>query len=182
MLNMNPSKKLHSTPLRNRRFLWLWFVAASAFLILIIPILPQPYGGGQVLLTAVGGLWAWAFYLHGRHADDAKFMKELLTEFNTRYNKLNNDLQSALWSNEPFTVETKLKFIDYFNLCAEEWVFKELGYIYDPIWEAWHNGMCQYGNNKQVIALWKEQQNTDSYYGFRFPINDGKEIVKGIAK
>jgi len=163
---------MDSTPLRNRKSLWLWFVFASAVLIVIVPMLPLPYSGSQVLLAAVGGLWALAFYLHGRHAEDAKFMKDLLTEFNARYNDLNSGLQDAVWSETAFTTETKLKFIDYFNLCAEEWLFKELGYIYDPIWEAWHNGMRQYGNNQQVIALWTEQAKTNSYYGFQFPINE----------
>jgi len=135
--------KVESCPLQHRRTIWPWIVAGTAVLIAVVPLLPPPYPDSGVLLTAVGGLWALAFYLRGRHADDAKFMKELLKEFNERYDELNDKLQPALWREESFTPEIKLQFIDYFNLCAEEWLFRKAGYIYDPVWTAWDNGMKQ---------------------------------------
>ena len=162
------SMKLDSS-LQNRRLLWLIFFAGTIVLILVLPLLPLPYRSSEVLIAAVGGLWALAFYLHQRHAEDARFMKELLTEFNGRYDQLNAELQSALWSKEEFGKETKLKFIDYFNLCAEEWLFWKSGYIYDPVWSAWENGMKQYGKDERVRNLWLNERGSNSYYGFEFP-------------
>ena len=97
-------------------------------------------------------------------------MKELLTDFNNRYNELNEALQKALWLQEPFSDETKLKFIDYFNLCAEEWLFRRAGYVYDPVWEAWENGMKQYSKDFRVRELWMQERNSNSYYGFELPV------------
>jgi hypothetical protein len=161
--------RLQATPLHHRRNIWPWCVAASLVILIIYLFVPAGYRSGTVLVSAVGSFWALAFYLRGRHAEDARFAKELLTEFNQRYDRLNNDLQSALWRSASFEEETKLQFIKYFNLCAEEWLFWKAGYIYDPVWKAWENGMKQYGRDPRVIALWKKEEGTDSYYGFKFP-------------
>ena len=96
-------------------------------------------------------------------------VKELLTEFNDRYDKLGTDLQFAVSTRGDFEKETELKFVRYFNLCAEEWLFWRAGYIYDPVWKAWENGMKQYGRDRRVVDLWKNEEKTDSYYGFQFP-------------
>ena len=74
---------------------------------------------------------------------------------------------------------SKLAFIDYFNLCAEEWIFREAGYIYHPVWESWVNGMRQYARDLRVAELWRKENQTNSYYGFELPVDmvaqaDGK--------
>ena len=121
-----------------------------------------------MLLSIVGSCWALAFYVHRRQADDARFAKELLTEFNERYDKLSSVLQFAISRRGDFEKETELNFIRYFNLCAEEWLFWKAGYIYDPVWKAWENGMRQYSRDNRVMAIWDEEAKTDSYYGFDF--------------
>lgn len=161
--------KFRNTPLIHRRTIWPWFVGATAAMIGILPRLPAPYSADNVLLASVGGLWALAFYLHSRHGEDARFAKELMTDFNTRYDKLNNSLQGAIWTGERFSRESKLNFIDYFNLCAEEWLFWQTGYIYEPVWDAWSWGMHQYSKDERVISLWEEERKSKSYYGFEFP-------------
>jgi hypothetical protein len=160
--------KLQASPLSQRRSIWPWCVAATIFLGLVYVIAPSPFKSTSLLLTAVGGMWALAFYLHARHAADAKFVKELLGEFNDRYDKLGSELQFALAHRGEFEKETELRFIRYFNLCAEEWLFWKAGYIYDPVWNAWRNGMKQYSADPRVAALWEKEKATDSYYGFDF--------------
>jgi hypothetical protein len=161
--------KLDASPLQHRRTVWPLFLILTLVLIIIIPALPEPYRCSEVLIASVGGMWALAFYLHGRHAEDARFMKELLTEFNGRYDKMNSDLQIAVSKEGPFDEPTRLKFVDYFNLCAEEWLFRQAGYIYDPVWLAWWNGMAYYGEDPRVRKLWEEERKTNSYYGFELP-------------
>ncbi len=136
----------------------------------LLPALPNPYGGSEVLIAAVGGLWALAFYRHQRHAEDAAFLKDLMEDFNTRYNEMNDELQSTLRKSGEFQEAQELRFIDYFNLCAEEWVFKEMGYVPPRIWEAWENGMRQYGRDGRVARLWEKERASTSYYGFEFPL------------
>jgi hypothetical protein len=162
---------LKSTPLRDRKNIWTWCVVASAIVILLYIVIPSPYRSASVLLAIVSSFWALAFYFHWRHSADARFVKELLTEFNDRYDRLGSDLQFAIWRRGDFENETELKFIRYFNLCAEEWLFWKAGYIYEEVWRAWKNGMKQYGRDPRVIALWKREEATDSYYGFTFPLN-----------
>jgi len=96
-------------------------------------------------------------------------MKELFEYFNQRYDEQNNDLQTWLKQPSELTEEQKLGFIDYFNLCAEESVFRRLGYIYDEVWNAWQNGMWQYFRDPRVAVLWEEQRKSNSYYGFEPP-------------
>src|SRR6266702_4240609 len=155
-------------PLRDRKSVWRWCAAATIILGLVYLVTPSGYRSGSLLVAAIGGLWALAIYLHGQHASDARLVKELLTEFNDRYDKLGTDLQFAVSTRGDFEKETELKFVRYFNLCAEEWLFWRAGYIYDPVWKAWENGMKQYGRDRRVVDLWQEEHATDSYYGFGF--------------
>lgn len=95
--------------------------------------------------------------------------KELFTEFNLRYDKLNAALENAVHCNaqEGLTVRMREKLVDYFNLCAEEYMFYELGYIREEAWQAWLEGMrYYYENNDQIRALWEKELEQNSCYGF----------------
>ena len=166
---------LEARPLRDRKNIWMWCVVASALIVVLYFIVPSPYRSASVLLSIVGSFWAFVFYMHRRHAEDTRFAKELLTEFNRHYDELSSDLQLACWREARFEQETKLQFIKYFNLCAEEWLFWSTGYIYDPVWRAWRNGMKQYAKDNRVMAIWDEEAKTDSYYGFDF-----KEVTSDV--
>ena len=165
--------KPDSPPLKPRHTLWPWFVGGSILLLIVIPDLPGNYGGPEVLIAAVGGLWALAFYLHGQQGEDARFLNELLKQFNGRYDELNDKLRAALRKQGSFDEVGESKFVDYFNLCAEEWMFWRGGYISDPIWAAWENGMKQYAADERVKELWRKERQSNSYYGFEFPIGNG---------
>jgi hypothetical protein len=155
-------------PLRDRRIIWLASIAGAVLILVVYLIVPPAHQNSSVLLTVVGGVGALAFYLHRRHAQEARLVKELLADFNERYDKLGTDLQFAVCRNGDFEKETELKFVRYFNLCAEEWLFWRAGYIYDPVWQAWQNGMRQYSKDKRVMSLWDAEAKTNSYYGFDF--------------
>jgi hypothetical protein len=160
--------KLQAKPLLDRRVIWLSSIA-GAVLVLIVYLLVSPeHRSGSVLLTVFAGIGALAFYLHKRHAEDARLVKELLADFNDRYDKMGTDLQFAISSRGDFEKEIQLRFVRYFNLCAEEWLFWKAGYIYDPVWEAWRNGMKQYSKDARVMAIWDEEARSESYYGFDF--------------
>jgi hypothetical protein len=156
--------------LRHKSAHWPWFLLFTVVLFVAVPSLPAPYSNLQILTASVGGLWALAFYLQQRHAEDARFMRALMTDFNTRYDRMNNTLQAVVWSKGvPFTEKQNLQFIEYFNLCAEEWLFWRMGYIDEVVWKAWENGMRQYSKDERVYELWAIEAGTDSYYGFVLP-------------
>jgi len=158
---MNTSHKSHP---------WIVFALLTAVTVVVVPLAPAPYSGPEVMFAAIGGVWALAFYLQQRHAEDTRFLKELLTDCNARYNELNDRLQTAVWSNSPFEDQARLAFIDYFNLCAEEWLFWRKGYIDRVVWDAWEAGMRQYSKDPRVAELWCVESNTKSYYGFELPM------------
>lgn len=156
--------------LGNSRQHWLGYLTGTIVALAILPLLPAPYSDPELLVALIGGLWAFAFFMKSRHAEDARFMKELLESFNKRYNDMNDDLRRIQREDQrPFTPDQEDKFVDYFNLCAEEWLFWRQGYVYAPVWKAWENGMKQYAKDERVQALWLKERKTGSYYGFEFP-------------
>lgn len=106
---------------------WGWYLFVTILMLTVLPRLPAPYSDPQLLVGAVGGLWAFAFYMQSRHAEDARFLKDLLQTFSEKYDDINNGLQTAVRHNEPFTETERNLFIDYFNMCAEEWLFRQMG-------------------------------------------------------
>ncbi len=164
--------QLRARPLWDRRLIWLSSIAGAVLILIVYLLVPPSHRSGSVLLTVVGGIGALAFYIHRRHGEDARLIKDLLKEFNERYDELGTDLQFASSRRGDFEMETQLKFVRYFNLCAEEWVYWRLGYIYDEVWQAWENGMRQYSGDLRVVALWRTEEKSNSYYGFKFPISE----------
>jgi hypothetical protein len=149
---------------------WLYF-AVFILIILIIWACVPVFHSMEILigsLTLISG----AFYFFNQwHIEKARFFKELVTEFNRRYDEKNNVLLSILETREPLDKKQKESLIDYFNLCAEEYLFYEEGYIYPEVWGAWYNGMKQFGGDHRVSKLWQQEVKSDSYYGFEFPIS-----------
>ena len=64
-------------PLRDRRIIWMSCIAGVVLVLVVYLIVPPAHQNSSVLLTIVGGLGALAFYLHRRHAEDARLAKEL---------------------------------------------------------------------------------------------------------
>jgi hypothetical protein len=113
---------------------------------------------------------SFIYFLHQDHLQIARFCKELVTDFSKRYDQMNEKLQRALQKTGDFNEKETLDFVDYFNLCAEEYLFYKLGYIHRSIWWSWEKGMEQYGADARVVAIWMREKVTDSYYGFKFPV------------
>jgi hypothetical protein len=82
---------------------------------------------------------------------------------------MNNRLQAILKKDGPFLPEEEDEFVDYFNLCAEEYMFWRAGYIDRRVWDGWRNGMRCFGRDSRVADLWNRERTSDSYYGFYFP-------------
>ena len=156
--------------LLNCHWLWVGFLSSVLLILLIRSLYLYSMEMLIALLTLVCGVF---YFLNQQHLEKARFFKELVTEFNQRYDSMNNELFCILGKSEPFKPEQQRVFVDYFNLCAEEYLFYEAGYIYERVWNAWYNGMKQFGRDMRIVELWKQEIPTDSYYGFKFPI-DGK--------
>ena len=131
----------------------------------------------QNKLTLIGTLLAFSYFLQKQKLADTQLMKELITEFNGRYDALNEKLKAILkrGKEHPSSKLTDCeceKIDDYFNLCAEEFLFYDLGYIDSRVWKAWSNGMEPYFQDQRICERWRQEKTSGSYYGFRPPACD----------
>ncbi len=55
---------------------------------------------------------------------------------------------------------------DYFNLCAEEYMYFNAGCIDSRVWLAWINGMRHFAGDPEILEIWNQELESDSYYGF----------------
>ncbi|MFY8069001.1 MAG: hypothetical protein ACOVMG_02795 [Flavobacterium sp.] len=106
-----------------------------------------------------------------------KMQKELFAEFNERYDKLNDSLSLLNESDTITSIKEKMSLIDnksmynvlidYFNLCAEQYYWKQEKRISDKIWESWYNGMFFYYSNFSVVRdLWRDEIKEDGYKSY----------------
>src|SRR6202007_61019 len=51
----------------------------------------------ELLISAVGGIAGFAYFLYRQHLEDTKLFKELFIEFNARYDAANDDLNAILF-------------------------------------------------------------------------------------
>ena len=142
-----------------KHYVWIGLGLAA----LIVKLL---YDSGWKAEESIAGLVAGVGYFHfvqRQRLEEMGLFKELFTAFNARYDKLNEDL--ARVQRGELTAELENKLVDYFNLCAEEYLFYKHGYILPEAWESWRKGMRQYMDVDSVHKLWELEVKTDSYYG-----------------
>jgi hypothetical protein len=124
----------------------------------------------------IGLIVAYVSYKYNRNSskmEDDRLSKELFTEFNKRYDKINHSLHKIekeckdlkdLGKNPK--LESKLN--DFFNLCAEEYYWYKKGRIDEFIWNAWSDGMNDWYNGVEIIKdAWDveiEKRGCKSYY------------------
>lgn len=94
-----------------------------------------------------------------------RLQKELFTEFNSRYDELNNYLEIIVKSKtlksfkkEKDYDQLSCRLSDYFNLCAEEYYWYKKGRIDELIWNSWQTGMNSWYNNHPIIReAWEKE-------------------------
>jgi hypothetical protein len=146
------------------------FILLTIFLLSFsFPFLPLPKEfDWKILLTIIGGLLSLVYFVQKQQIEEMQQVKDLLITFNERYDKLNEKLNTIIKSQENYLLnqEEINKVYDYFNLCAEEFLFYRKGYIYPEVWENWLRGMKIFFSNKQIRNEWEKEKGTNSYYGF----------------
>lgn len=129
------------------------------------------------------GLFITLFYNgQNRKLSNDKMERELFTEFNARYDVLNDYLYQIQESCKTLqdledNPHLKYKLNDFFNLCAEEYYWKKKKRISDEIWNAWSEGMNDWYNSVRVVQLaWQDEikkRGCKSYY-----INEENDFFK----
>ena len=96
----------------------------------------------EVLVATIAtGISLSIAYIQSRIQDD-KIFKELFTEFNHRYDSyFRQELEVIVDRHnsitEPLVDEDREIIIKYFNLCAEEYLWKSKHRIPQKVWVAW---------------------------------------------
>jgi len=145
---------------------YLWVALILLILALAVGVWLQPKTW-QEWIAIVGVPAAFLVAVQKQKTEELELFKRLFTEFNERYDGLNEKLYAILKEPEdlPLSPDEQNLLFDYFNLCGEEYLFYEQGYIYPKVWIAWRNGMQIFLRNPRIRKRWVDELETGSYYG-----------------
>ncbi len=125
--------------------------------------------GGDDRIALVGaviaGVLGFCYFVQQQKLAETALFHQLFTAFNARYDTMNDRLVAIADKAGQATVEERALIIDYFNLCAEEYLFFKEGYIHRDAWRAWCRGMHWYLRRHPFRDIWHEEIKTESFYG-----------------
>jgi len=143
-------------------------LAACLLVFIIAPIVQDPVNW-KLIVTIIAGILSSIYFVQKQRLEELRLFRALFTEFNERYNNLNERLYEILRKNPDEKLEPKEIDVlyDYFNLCGEEYFYYKHGYIYPEVWKSWKNGMSIFWKDNRIREVWQDELETDSYYGLK---------------
>ena len=130
----------------------------------------------KLFLPVIGGGVSLIYVIKKQQLEEAKLFKELFVQFNATYDDLNEKL-NQIKSQESISPEDRNTLYDYFNLCGEEYLFYQQGYIYPEVWKSWVLGMKIFYDSDLIRPIWISELKSGSYYGL-----DIEREIKRINK
>jgi hypothetical protein len=159
--------------LRQFWFRHYWWITALALLAAIAVVaasrLDNPWSS---IATLSGVALGVIYFVQKQKLDEVRLFQELFTHFNQRYEQLNDRLQDIVLDERVTDPDARKTLIDYFNLCAEEYLLFSQGRILPSVWKAWCRGMQEYLSKARIRRLWEEEVQSGSYYGLTLEIID----------
>lgn len=148
-----------------------WFGASVVVAFAGFYALPERFQSPELMLSALGSIAAFFHFLYSQHNTNTERFISLFKNFNSRYDKLNDDLNRImnLYENRKLNEKDVQILYDYFNLCAEEFLFYKAGYIDEAVWQAWKRGMEYFLCAPPIASIWEEERKRGSYYDFSLP-------------
>ncbi len=129
------------------------------------------FGGGDrlgLVGAAIAGTLGFYYFVQQQKLAETQLFYNLFTAFNERYDKLNGRLFGIANQSEPPSGNDRSLIVDYFNLCAEEYLFYKEGFIHRDAWRSWCRGMLWYLRHPHIRKIWDDEVKTDSFYGLSF--------------
>jgi hypothetical protein len=114
--------------------------------------------------SLVAGLLAFCYFAQTQKLAEMSLFKELFTEFNRRYDALNERLCAIGVNGDASDASSRKVIVDFFNLCAEEYLWYSEGYIHTEVWRSWCAGMVWYFEREPFRTTWDEESLKNSYY------------------
>jgi len=119
------------------------------------------------VIAAVGAAGGVTTFLYSQHLQETRLFADLFKQFNERYDgfnaKLNHVVENA---KSPIRGDDLQCLMDYFNLCAEEYLYFKAGYIDETVWQSWVCGMRFFADVPAIRSIWEREILGGSYYGF----------------
>lgn len=150
-----------------------WFVGAIFVVgIVFYYYLPETKQTSELLLSLVGSVAALFHFLYLQHNSNTERFIKLFNEFNVRFDGLNDDLNriQSLPAGMLTDPKDRQRLYDYFNLCAEEYLYFKSGYIDKEVWSYWCLGMSYFAANEAIHDVWVRELEQGSYYGFKLAL------------
>ena len=123
-----------------------------------------------VLLGAVAGLGGAIFQISAAYHAKVSHFLECFSRCNEAYAKLNGRLREPLRPSQkrehpPAADGPNDAIVDYFNLCAEEYLMYKMGVIPEFVWRVWCDGIHARACADHIKKAWDEEKRWD-YYGW----------------
>ncbi len=115
--------------------------------------------------TTLGAVLGFCFIVQKQKLEELRLFRDLFTDFNCRYDEMNEKLENILTGNQIEDSKLRKTLVDYFNLCAEEYLFYDEGFIHRAAWRSWCLGMLYYLKDERIRKIWDDEVGRDSYYG-----------------
>lgn len=142
----------------------LALVAGIGVIRAVSPAEMGPYLGGLV-----AGILGFCYFIQQQKLAETLLFKQLFTEFNARYDALNDDL-ARIPRDSRLSLDEENKLIDYLNLCGEEYLFQQQGYILPEVWQTWCRGMLSLLEINTIGDFVLPHLASDDYYGLTLAI------------
>jgi hypothetical protein len=149
-----------------RRYPWI-------FLLLSLTLLVVAYFAGGTdfdvkwVISVLGVTVGFTTFLFTQQLQETRLFTELFKEFNGRYNHMSAQLSKIAETSETgIHGDDRQVLMNYFNLCAEEYLYYSNGYIDAAAWRAWSIGMKFYADISDIRRIWEQEIAGGSYYGF----------------
>ena len=158
---------------------YAWVVLSSllicAFVILTVQVTDKPFA---LLATFTGIALTTIYFVQKQKLEEIRLFKDLFTEFNERYDDLNGKIADIRSKKITDLAETNKILDDYFNLCAEEYLFYREGRILNLVWGAWCRGMKEHLSDSVINEYWEKAQRENSYYGLTTKVIEKGATIK----
>jgi hypothetical protein len=119
--------------------------------------------------AVVAGVLGFCYFIQQQALAETLLFRDLFTAFNARYDGMNERL-ARIRGGGVLGRDEKDLLIDYLNLCAEEYLFYQRGYILPEVWRTWCRGAQQYLEIAAISDVITEELASDAYYGLSLSV------------
>lgn len=159
--------KLKFFIIKNLAFL---FISIALALLAIIWNVFDYKDDKTIYLSFIAGSVSLYYIIQKQKMEEAKLFRELFKDFNERYYEINDSLKLLYEKENELSEEDKSLLVKYFNLCAEEYLYFDMGFIDPCIWKTWEQGMSYFLKNNYIAKFWASEKSSNSYYNLTIKI------------